>query len=89
MFVRTVIPVVLIKTVYEKNFIVSEAKKTLSTVIKNVLVIPDLIDVLVEGLNNKNISIAEYSVSYLGDAVQSIDVNFILGGGVTVQNLLK
>lgn len=74
---------------YEKNFIVYEAKKILSTVTKNVLVVPDLIDVLIEGLNNKNISIAEYSISYLGEAISSIDVNFILAGGETVQNLLR
>jgi hypothetical protein len=88
-FVKAVVPAVLIKTVYEKNFIVNEAKKTLASATKNALVVPDLIEVLVDGLSNKNISIAEYSVNYLGDAIKSVDINFILAGGSTVNILVK
>lgn len=59
----------MIKTVYEKNFIASEAKKTLASAVKNSFIVPDLIPTFIEGLNNKNITLSEYSIGYLGDAV--------------------
>ncbi len=60
---------VLIKTVYEKNFIASEAKRCLASTVKNTHILPDCIDALTEGLLNKNIQLAEFSISYLSDLV--------------------
>jgi len=47
-FVKVVFPQALIKTVYEKNFIVAEAKRTIELAVQN-LIMPEIIDVLVEG----------------------------------------
>jgi uncharacterized membrane protein len=84
-----VIPTILIKTVYEKAFISNEAKNALSLATKNVYMVPDLIDAFVDGLNNKNIVLAEYSVGYLSEAVKSAEPQFLLSNNDTVKTLLK
>lgn len=68
-FITRVFPVTLIKTIYEKNFIVTEAKQTMSSAVVN-LSSPELIEVLVEGCHAKNLTLAEYSINYLLEAVR-------------------
>jgi len=67
-FVKVVLPQVLIKTVYEKNFIVQEAKKSMQGAVKS-CTFPETIDVLVEGCLAKNLTLAELSIGYLATLV--------------------
>jgi hypothetical protein len=60
-FIRQVLPVVLVKTVFEKNFIVIEAKIVMKLATQN-CVFPSTIDVLVEGCMSKNGTQAELSI---------------------------
>ena len=76
LFVKLVLPPTLLKTIYEKNFIVAEAKKSMSLAVKNTYILPDLIDALLDGLMAKNLTLAEYSVSYLGESVKNIESSF-------------
>ena len=63
-FIAQVYPVALIKTIYEKNFIVVEAKQSFDNAVKN-LPFPELTDTLIEGCRAKIINLAENSIGYL------------------------
>ena len=56
---------------------------------KNSLLVPDIIESLVEGLSNKNIVLAEYSIGYLTDAVKSVDVTFFTTSNEKVKLLVR
>ena len=62
----------LLKTVYEKHFIVIEAKKAMENAATNVA-IPETIEVLTEGCKAKNGTLAELSIYYLKIAVGNIN----------------
>ena len=87
-FVKLVLPSVLLKTVFEKNFIVIEAKKAMASSVKNCL-FPQTIDALVEGCNSKNGSMAELSIAYLAELVKNFEPGFFLECGPTVEGLFK
>lgn len=72
-------PVALIKTIYEKNFIVVEAKASLANAVQNLLY-PEVIEVLVEGCRAKNLTLAEYSIGYLTTLVKNMDAEYFLSG---------
>ena len=72
-------PVALLKTIYEKNFIVLEAKASMNYAVQN-LVYPELILVLLEGCKAKNITLAEYSINYLTTLVKNMDGEYFLSG---------
>ena len=67
------------KTIYEKNFIVVEAKATLANAVQNMLY-SELIEVLIEGCKAKNITLAEYSINYLTTLVKNMDAEYFLSG---------
>jgi arabinogalactan endo-1,4-beta-galactosidase len=62
----------LVKTVYEKNFIVVEAKKFWQRAVEN-SAWPETIDSLVEGCQSKNGVLAEIAIGYLGEVVKNIE----------------
>lgn len=74
-FIAHVYPVALIKTIYEKNFIVVEAKQTFANAVQNLL-FPELIDTLVEGCRAKIITLAEHSIGYLTTLVKNFDAEY-------------
>jgi hypothetical protein len=76
-FVRIVMPMALIKTTYEKNFIVSEAKQCFTNAVKN-LAVPELIDTFVEGCKAKNNTLAEYSIGSLAELVRKFESDYFL-----------
>lgn len=85
-FVKVVFPQALIKTVYEKNFIVAEAKRTIELAVQN-LIMPEIIDVLVEGCQAKNIILAEYSMGYLQEVVKKMDEEYLISGNDSSKQL--
>ena len=87
-FIKVVLPAVLIKTCYEKNFIVIEAKKCLSYAISN-CTISETVDVFVEGCNTKNGVLAELSMGYLGDLIKKMDKKYYEECGESVHKLVK
>ena len=84
-FITRVFPVTLVKTIYEKNFIVTEAKQTMTHAVSN-LSSPELIEVLVEGCQAKNLTLAEYSINYLLEAIKLM--NHVPLQGALVRQLL-
>ena len=66
-FSNIVLPVTLLKTVYEKQFIATEAKKALEFCAKGgAQALPETIDALVNGFKElKNLPLAEQSAFYL------------------------
>ena len=64
------------KTVYEKQFIVVEAKQSLSRAVEN-LACPELCDILVDGCQAKNLTLAEYAIGYLLEAVKKMPVEYL------------
>lgn len=52
-FAKSILPSVLVKAIYEKNFIAQEAKKCIQGAIAN-FPYPETIDALVEGCQSKN-----------------------------------
>lgn len=68
--------VLMIKTVYEKNFIVIEAKKSMSLAITNTYILPDVIPALIECLQGKNLTLSEYAIGYMHELTQNIDVEY-------------
>ena len=51
--------------------------------------IPDLVDSFVEGLNNKNITLAHHSIDFLTLAIKSADASFFSSSHDSVRTLLK
>ena len=77
-FIRCVLPVVLLKTVYEKNFIAMEAKKAMQLMIRKCYY-PETVDVLVEGCQVKNGTLAELSIEYLQEIItKGLDSEYFL-----------
>jgi hypothetical protein len=86
-FVRIVFPITLIKTTYEKNFIVTEAKQSMQNAVQH-LALPELVDVLVEGCQAKNLALAEYSIGYLSDLVKNMAEDYFLSGSISSKQLI-
>jgi hypothetical protein len=82
-FVKIVLPAVLIKTVYEKNFIVVEAKKAMNTSLANCH-FPETMQVTIEGCESKNGVLAELSIGYLSELVNHMEAGFYLECSPTV-----
>lgn len=76
-FLRVVLPIVLIKTTYEKQFIVIEAKKAMQHCVQNA-VYSETVDVLAEGCQTKNGSLAEIAIGYLGELLKNVDKEYFL-----------
>jgi hypothetical protein len=53
-----VYPAALLKTIYEKNFIVVEAKAAVQNAVSH-MIYTELVFVLVEGCRSKNLTLAE------------------------------
>ncbi len=68
-------PAVLLKTIYEKNFIVVVAKRTMENAANNCL-FNETIDVLVEGCKSKNNILAELAIGYLNLLVKNLDESY-------------
>jgi hypothetical protein len=62
--VKHILPLVLIKTVYEKNFIVMEAKKCMQHAVVNCC-FSETMEVLIDGCTSKNGTMAELAMGYL------------------------
>lgn len=62
--VKHILPLVLIKTVYEKNFIVLEAKRCMQNAVDNCCFV-ETMEVLIEGCQSKNGVMAELAMGYL------------------------
>jgi len=62
--VKQILPIVLIKTVYEKNFIVVEAKMGMANAIKSCR-FDETVQVVAEGCKAKIATLADNSVGYL------------------------
>ncbi len=87
-FIRLVVPTVLIKTDFEKNFIAQEAKKIM-TCVSNDCPYSESIDVLVEGCQTKNGILAESAIGYLAVLVKLMEPGYYLECGESVRGLLK
>ena len=74
-FVKAVLPAVLVKTIYEKNFIVVEAKKIMNNAVQNCLC-DETIQTLVEGCKSKNSVLAELSMDYLNNLIKNFDEQY-------------
>ena len=83
-------PPVLIKTVYEKNFIVVEAKSSCQECIKHCGTYGDVIQVFVEGCQTKNGILAEYAIGYLTELVKEASSDMLMApGSETVKGLIR
>eukprot|EP00347_Sterkiella_histriomuscorum_P000732 403374718 len=87
-FIAQVYPVALLKTIYEKNFIVVEAKASVTNAVQN-MHYPEIIEVLIEGCRSKNLVLAEYSVGYLTTLVKNMDSEFFISGQHAVSALVQ
>ena len=85
---KAILPIALIKTDYEKNFIVIEAKQCMVFSVTN-CVCSQAVDALVEGCQTKNLVLAEYSMFYLDNLVKNLDKEYFLTPSDSNSNLVK
>jgi hypothetical protein len=78
-FMATVCPAVLIKTIYEKQFIVVEAKAAIQNSVAN-MPYTELVFVLVDGCKSKNLTLAELSIGYLQALVKNLPAETVTQG---------
>lgn len=78
----------LIKTIYEKQFIVVEAKAAMQNTVTN-MPYTELVYVLVDGCKSKNLTLAELSIGYLHALVKNFTPETVEQGiGNVWMNLL-
>lgn len=77
---KLVLPAALLKTVFEKHFIASEARKALEQCAKGgANALPEAIDVLVEGCrHSKNLNLAEQASAALSELAKRMPESFFL-----------
>ena len=86
--VKEILPLVLIKTVYEKNFIVVEAKKCMQLSVMNCC-FSETMEVLIEGCCSKNGTMAELAMGYLQTLIKHINPEILLEHSETTQKLCR
>jgi hypothetical protein len=80
-------PAALIKTTYEKNFIVSEAKQCVTQAVTNVRSVPELLAVLAECSRAKSGPLAEFALASLAQACQAADAAYFNGDSESVRGV--
>lgn len=90
-FVRQVLPTVILKTVFEKNFIATEAKKACEQcVVGGAQALPDTVEAFVEGCKQvKNLALAEQAASGLSVLLKHMPAEFFSVPSESLKNLLS